>query len=73
MKKAILLTLLGIFCQVLVFAQQELMVHSSEKGLYLNHTIVAKENFFSVGRLYHVTPNEIAAFNGLDMNKGLAI
>ena len=73
MKKAILLTLLGIICQVLVFAQQELLVHSSEKGLFLNHTIVAKENFFSVGRLYHVTPNEIAAFNGLDMNKGLAI
>ena len=48
-----------------------LMVKSSDKGLFLDHKVAAKENFYSIGRLYNLPPKEIAAYNKLDMNKGL--
>lgn len=51
----------------------DLMVKSSEKGLYLEHKVAAKESFFAIGRLYNVHPKALASYNKLDMNKGLAI
>jgi LysM repeat protein len=72
MKKSLLLALV-LFCYSFVFAQNELLVQSGDKGLYLSHTVVAKENFYSVGRLYNVSAKDIATFNGLDMTKGLEI
>ena len=52
---------------------QELLVQSGDKGPYLLHTVAPKENFYSVGRLYAISPKEIAAFNNLDMTHGLNI
>lgn len=72
MKKSFLLALL-LFCGAIVFAQDQLLVQSSNKGLYLVHKVKPKENFYSIGRLYNISPKEIEAFNGLDMNKGLNI
>jgi LysM repeat protein len=72
MKKSILLAII-LFCCSVVFAQNELVVQSGDKGLYLSHTVSPKENFYSVGRLYNVPPKEIAAYNGLDMTHGLTI
>lgn len=72
MKKSLLLVIISAFCSF-AFGQNELVVHTSGKELYLNHTVVAKENFYSIGRLYNVSPKDIEAFNGLDMNKGLHI
>lgn len=72
MKKSLLLAIL-VFSFSLVFAQTELVVQTHEKGLFLNHTVVAKENFYSIGRLYNLPPKEIAEFNGLDMAAGLVI
>ncbi len=72
MKKSIFLALL-LCCQILLFAQDELVIQHNEKGLYLQHQVVAKENFFSIGRLYNITPKEIASFNGIDMANGLHI
>jgi LysM repeat protein len=72
MKKNFLLALI-LFCSTLVFAQNQLVIQNSDKGLYLNHKVAPKENFYSIGRLYHVPPKDIESFNGLDMNKGLAI
>lgn len=72
MKKS-LFTVILIFCQFLLFAQDELIIHQNEKGLYLSHTVVAKESFYSIGRLYNVAPKDIAAFNDIDMTKGLNI
>ncbi len=37
------------------------------------HTVVAKESFSSIGRLYNVNGRELANFNKLDYDKGLAI
>lgn len=72
MKKTLLFVII-LFCSTLVFAQNELLIQSNNKGLYLSHTVSPKENFYSVGRLYNISPKEIAAFNGLDMSKGLTI
>jgi LysM repeat protein len=72
MKKSILFLLL-FFSFHFVFAQNELLVQSNEKGLFINHTVSSGQNFYSIGRLFNVTAKEIASFNGLDMNKGLTI
>lgn len=72
MKKSFLLAIILCCCSI-VFGQNELLVHSSGKDLYLSHTVVAKENFYSIGRLYNIAPKDIAAFNALDMNKGLNV
>jgi LysM repeat protein len=72
MKKNLLLALF-LFCSTMVFAQNQLVVQSSDKGLYVNHKVAPKENFYSIGRHYNISPKEIETFNGLDMNKGLAV
>jgi len=60
-------------CALVGFSQTELLVQSNGKGLYINHTVTPKENFYSVGRLYNISPKDIAAFNKLDMNNGLNV
>ncbi|HEX2606955.1 MAG TPA: LysM peptidoglycan-binding domain-containing protein, partial [Flavisolibacter sp.] len=72
MKKSIIFffLLVGSF---LAKAQNELQIRHSDKGSYLEHTVTAKENFYSVGRLYNIAPKDIAALNDLDMTKGLNI
>jgi hypothetical protein len=54
-------------------SQQSLQVQHGDKGMYLVHTVAPKENWYSVGRLYAISPKEIASFNGNDMSKGLTI
>lgn len=48
-----------------------LLVKRSDKGLYIDHKVVAKEGLYSIGRIYYVHPHHLAAFNGIDPNKGL--
>jgi len=72
MKKSLFIAL-ALLCHALVFAQNELLIQTGDKGAYLSHTVLPKENFYSVGRLFNISPKEIAAFNALDMNKGLTI
>lgn len=45
----------------------------NDKGLYVSHTVAAKETFYSLGRLYAIPPKDIAALNNLEMEKGLTI
>ncbi|HEX6334582.1 MAG TPA: LysM peptidoglycan-binding domain-containing protein [Flavisolibacter sp.] len=71
MKKSFFLAILLSAC-TLVFGQN-LILHNDANGLYLSHTVVAKENFYSIGRLYNITANEIAASNRLDMSRGLNV
>jgi LysM repeat protein len=74
MRKHLLFSFVFITLTQFSFAQtSELIVKSGDKGLYLDHKVTAKENFYSVGRLYNAPPKEIAAFNGLDMEKGLSL
>lgn len=72
MKKSLLAAFL-IFSTFFCFAQAQLQVQSNAKGLYVAHTVSPKENFYSIGRLYSISPKDIAAFNSVDMAKGLSI
>ena len=42
-------------------------------SLFVEHKVVPKENWYSVGRIYMISPREIAAFNGLSLDNGLGI
>lgn len=60
--------LLLISCFFVKFARSqsnELLVEGQTGKLYLEHTVVAKDNWYSVGRLYNITPKELTAFNHL--------
>jgi LysM repeat protein len=72
MKRSIILSILVLITSV-AFSQNQLLIHSNEKNLYLVHNVKPKENFYSVGRLYSLPPKEIAAFNKVDMNGGLTV
>lgn len=51
--------------------QSHLMVEGTTPNLYINHHVVPKDNYYSIGRLYNIGPKEIAAYNKLEMDKGL--
>jgi LysM repeat protein len=51
----------------------ELTVFGQTGKLYLEHTVVAKENWYSVGRLYNTNPKQLAPFNKLALTQPLAI
>jgi LysM repeat protein len=40
-------------------------------GLYVNHKVAAKENYYSIGRIYNISPKDIAPFNNLQLESGL--
>lgn len=57
----------------LVNAQNRIQVQGSAPQLHLVHTVVAKETWYSVGRIYNLSPKDIAAFNKTTIEKPLAI
>jgi LysM repeat protein len=71
--KKILLAFVLLLGSFVGFSQTGLQIGSTENRLYVTHTVSAKENYYSVGRLYNISPKDIVAFNGLDMNKGLEV
>ena len=42
-------------------------------NLYVTHTVQAKENWYSVGRIYNISPKQLAPYNHLSLDKALAI
>lgn len=55
-------------------AQNKLLVaEGTAPNLYISHFVIAKENYYSVGRLYNVSPKELAPYNNLVFEKGLAL
>lgn len=75
MRRIILIAGLIIFSLNVSMAQQrELKAEGGGTGsLYITHTVAAKEGLFSIARLYAINPKDLAAYNGLDANQGLAI
>lgn len=63
------------FAITLTIAAQssDLIIHSEGGKLFLNHTVAPKENLYSIGRLYNISPKEIAPLNGLTIASGLEI
>ena len=54
-------------------AQQKIEVRGTSPELYLAHTVSAKENWYSIGRMYNQSPKDLAPFNSTTLNKPLAI
>ncbi|HZE85175.1 MAG TPA: LysM peptidoglycan-binding domain-containing protein [Puia sp.] len=75
MRSTVILLLLISFLGVELARSQsaELIVQGQGGKLYLPHTVVAKENWYSIGRLYNGGAKEIASFNGLTLDKPLSI
>ena len=71
MKKFIFLTIISLLC-TWCFAQEMVVRRNDKGGLYIAHTVAAKENFYSLGRLYSIPPKDIAAFNNLEMEYNTA-
>lgn len=58
----------------IAFAQQNiLIIQGSKPSYYLAHKVSLKENFYSIGRLYNISPKEIAPFNKIELLKGLSL
>ena len=74
MKNIVLLSVI-ILTTIILQAQtnETLLIKSSDKGLYVDHKVTPKENFYSMGRAFNVHPKHIALFNGLEMSKGLSL
>jgi LysM repeat protein/rare lipoprotein A (peptidoglycan hydrolase) len=71
MKKIILFFLL---LPVFLSAQQNpLFVEGVSPSLYIRHKVAPKENYYSVGRIYNVSPKDIAPFNKLQLETGLTL
>lgn len=55
-------------------AQDKLLVaEGTSPTLFISHTVAPKENYYSVGRMYNVSPKELAPYNSLEFEKGFAI
>jgi LysM repeat protein len=74
MLKRVLVAVL-IFLAPLMSAAQapELIVQGASPDLYVVHTVAAKENWYSVGRLFNISPKEIAPANGKTLTTPLNI
>lgn len=67
-------TFIIFFLSHALFAQSgDLMVQGVSPKLYLSHHVAAKENWYSIGRLYNISPKELASFNNASINKPLSI
>lgn len=72
MKRLLIMLVVSFFLSGVSYAQMgDMLVRRNDKGLYIEHKVVAKEGLFSIGRIYAVHPHHLATFNGLDANKGL--
>ena len=69
-----LLIVLATICLQQGYAQTtDLQVQGSSPNLYLVHAVQARENWYSIGRLYNVSPKQLAPYNSLSMDKALSI
>ena len=56
------------------FAQPKvLIVEGSSAEMYITHTTGVKENYYSIGRIYNISPRVFAPFNKLQMETPLSI
>lgn len=74
MMKKIKVILFFILIRNLLIAQSgDLVVQGISPDLHLLHTVAPKENWYSIGRLYNISPKEIAPYNGVTLDKPLSI
>jgi len=63
------------FCNVLTLAAQQNGVYAKvvSGNIFVEHVVMPKENWYSIGRTYNLSPRDIAPFNQLSLDKGLSI
>ena len=62
-----------VFSLALQAQSKMLIIEGTAPNVYLTHTVAPKENYYSIGRMYNVSPkDQIAPFNKLEMEKGLS-
>ncbi|MEJ0083899.1 MAG: LysM peptidoglycan-binding domain-containing protein, partial [Puia sp.] len=67
-----------IFCLIYTFStgysqNPQLKIEGSQGKFYLMHTVVAKENWYSIGRLFNCPPHDIASFNNMNFDSPLEV
>jgi len=66
-----------LFCLLVMFqvarSQTGLIIQGASPNLHLVHTVVAKENWYSIGRIYNLSPKELAPYNKTTLDKPLSI
>ncbi len=50
-----------------------LLAEGVSPNLYVNHKVAPKENYYSIGRTYNISPKDIAPFNNLQLESGLSL
>ncbi|MBE7174540.1 MAG: LysM peptidoglycan-binding domain-containing protein [Williamsia sp.] len=73
MYKIISILVLSLITGTLLAQPADLVVQGVSPDMYLTHIVAPKENWYSVGRMYNISPKEIAPFNKVAMDKPLAI
>lgn len=68
-----IISILLLVASLPLMGQEKLQVLGGGGSLYLTHTVKPGENWYSVGRIYNISPKEIAPFNHTSMDKPLAI
>ena len=51
----------------------ELIIQGQTGGLYLSHNVVARETWYSVGRMYNVDPKVLSKYNHLTFAQPLVV
>jgi LysM repeat protein len=70
----LILLVAGIIVTTFLPAQNgELIVQGVAPKNYLDHSVAAKENFYSIGRLYNVAPKDLAVYNGVTVEKVISV
>ncbi len=71
MKRLLMLLILSPFFTT---AQEKLLLAEGvSPALYVTHKVAPKENYYSIGRIYNISPKEIAPFNNLQLESGLSL
>lgn len=74
MKNRIALIICFIYIASTGYSQSpQLKIEGTQGKFYLTHTVVAKENWYSIGRLFNCPPHDIASFNNMSFDKPLEV
>jgi LysM repeat protein len=70
--------LCGLFCLILGISSglaqhAPLRIEGTNGKFHLVHTVVAKDNWYSIGRLYNASPHDIATYNSMSFDKPIEI
>lgn len=72
-KRRNLIIFLFVFIAHVSIAQSGLMIQGISPDLHLSHSIATNDTWYSLGRLYNINPKELAAYNGMGIDKPLNI